>query len=212
MELTKEQIQYIDNYLKDKGIKYWDVRIEMVDHLVSDMENYSGLVDFETLFKRSLKNANWDSNLEFIHIQSWKHTNKIYRKMHFQEIWNCIKQPKYLIGFIMLYLVFYWITTRFPEALKLLSFLVLGFPMLIMLIEIVRSLVKKLGKSVNIQYGFFYFSFGIIMMNLPIQFLPKAYLHIWMPIVMTIYLIMMFAGYKVYRFALKKVLKMKVLM
>ncbi|GAB5563408.1 MAG: hypothetical protein Wins2KO_04710 [Winogradskyella sp.] len=212
MKLTKAQIQYIDDYLKRKGIQYWDVRIEMVDHLVSDIENYSGAADFETLFQRSLKNTNWDGNLETVHIQSWKYTNMMYRKMHFQEILKCLKNPKYLIGFAMLYLMFYWVAFKFPEALKTVAFIVFALPMVVMLIELIKSLIKKLGKSVNMQYGFFYFSFGIIMLNLPIQFLPKAYSHIWLPIVMTIFLVVMFAGYKVYCFALNRVLKMKVAM
>ena len=38
MELTKEQIQYIENRLIKDGVKYWDIRIEMLDHIVSDVE------------------------------------------------------------------------------------------------------------------------------------------------------------------------------
>ena len=39
MELTKQQIQYIDYRLENEGIKYWDILIEMLDHVVSDIEN-----------------------------------------------------------------------------------------------------------------------------------------------------------------------------
>ena len=39
MELTKEQIQYIENRLENEGVKYWDIRIEMLDHIVTDVEN-----------------------------------------------------------------------------------------------------------------------------------------------------------------------------
>ena len=112
----------------------------------------------------------------------------------------------------MLYLIFYLVAFKFPEALKTVAFIVFALPMVVMLIELIKSLIKKLGKSVNMQYGFFYFSFGIIMLNLPIQFLPKAYSHIWLHIVLTIFLVVMFAGYKVYCFALNRVLKMKVAM
>lgn len=38
MELTKQQIKYIDHRLENDGIKYWDIRIEMLDHVVSDVE------------------------------------------------------------------------------------------------------------------------------------------------------------------------------
>jgi hypothetical protein len=36
MELTKQQIQHIENRLIKNGVKYWDIRIEMLDHVVSD--------------------------------------------------------------------------------------------------------------------------------------------------------------------------------
>ena len=39
MELSKEKIQYIENRLKNEGVKYWDIRIEMLDHIVSDVEH-----------------------------------------------------------------------------------------------------------------------------------------------------------------------------
>jgi hypothetical protein len=47
MKLTKEQIQYIDNRLKKEGIKYWDIRIEMIDHVVSDLEKNAKTSDFK---------------------------------------------------------------------------------------------------------------------------------------------------------------------
>ena len=39
MELSKEQIQSIENRLEKNGLKYWDIRIEILDHLVSDIES-----------------------------------------------------------------------------------------------------------------------------------------------------------------------------
>jgi hypothetical protein len=38
MKITKEQIKYIDHRLENNGLKYWDIRIEMVDHVVSDLK------------------------------------------------------------------------------------------------------------------------------------------------------------------------------
>jgi hypothetical protein len=39
MKLTKEQIAYIDNYLKFLNIKSADIRIEILDHLASEIES-----------------------------------------------------------------------------------------------------------------------------------------------------------------------------
>ncbi|RBW59372.1 hypothetical protein DS884_06440 [Tenacibaculum sp. E3R01] len=39
MELTKEQVQQINNFLEAIGVEYIDIRFEMVDHIASDIEN-----------------------------------------------------------------------------------------------------------------------------------------------------------------------------
>lgn len=41
MTLTEEQIKYIDNYLQFLGVKFIDVRLELIDHLASEFENSS---------------------------------------------------------------------------------------------------------------------------------------------------------------------------
>ena len=37
-QLTKEEIQFIDNYLKNSGVEYIDTRAEVVDHVASEIE------------------------------------------------------------------------------------------------------------------------------------------------------------------------------
>jgi len=39
MAISKEEVIYIDNYLKFLGIKYMDIRLEILDHLASEFEN-----------------------------------------------------------------------------------------------------------------------------------------------------------------------------
>lgn len=39
MNITKEEIQFIDNYLIKNEVKYWDVRLELLDHIVSAVED-----------------------------------------------------------------------------------------------------------------------------------------------------------------------------
>lgn len=45
-KLTSEQIQFIDNRLYNMGVKYIDIRYEMVDHIASEIEAMEG--DFGT--------------------------------------------------------------------------------------------------------------------------------------------------------------------
>jgi hypothetical protein len=38
MKLTKENIVFIDKYLQNSGVFYYDVRVEMLDHVATAVE------------------------------------------------------------------------------------------------------------------------------------------------------------------------------
>ncbi|MGJ8760167.1 MAG: hypothetical protein ACSHXA_06455 [Polaribacter sp.] len=52
MELTTQQLQRVEHYLDKKNITYIDVRFEVLDHIVSDIETKmeDKKLDFETVF------------------------------------------------------------------------------------------------------------------------------------------------------------------
>ncbi|WP_237274322.1 hypothetical protein [Tenacibaculum ovolyticum] len=52
MELTKEQIQRVEKYLDKKGVKFIDFRIEIFDHIISQIEQKLAIdnADFKTVF------------------------------------------------------------------------------------------------------------------------------------------------------------------
>lgn len=60
MELTNKQIQRINNYLDIKEIKLIDFRIEIFDHIISEIEQkiFNDNLDFETAFKFVIKKWN----------------------------------------------------------------------------------------------------------------------------------------------------------
>lgn len=209
MKLTKAQIKYIDNYLKNKGIVFWDVRLEMVDHLVSDMESYEDSADFDSRFKQSLINANWPNTLKKVNQEHHKATNKIYRAKLWKEMLYILKTPLYLISLIVVYFALRKIALYDVDVFKFTFVAICCFILVTMIIEIIRIKVKKIGKSINLQYGSFYFSFGSLMINLPIYLMPKDSQFLWFPLIICFYILMTTAGYRVYRTALKKVLKMK---
>ena len=88
MELTKEQIQYIDHRLENDGVKYWDIRIEMLDHVVSDVEKNlkpeNSEYEFKEIVQDAFKSLGWKENFngggfESRNKQGWKNANKFYR-------------------------------------------------------------------------------------------------------------------------------------
>jgi len=38
MKLSEQQIHYINHYLQRSGLQYWDVRMEILDHIVLAVE------------------------------------------------------------------------------------------------------------------------------------------------------------------------------
>ena len=69
MELTQTQIQKVESYLNAKGIKYIDIRLEIFDHIVSDIETemLKENSDFETVFYKVTDK--WNIHLK--HSYSW---------------------------------------------------------------------------------------------------------------------------------------------
>ena len=69
MELTKEQVQKVENYLNTKGIDYIDIRLEVFDHIVSDIESKieNEKLNFETAFK--YVTIKWNKHL--VDTSSW---------------------------------------------------------------------------------------------------------------------------------------------
>lgn len=71
-KLTKDDIQFIDTYLKNSDVIYDDIRIEMVDHVATAIENELAdkkTDDFYTIFKNYMvenKKALIDSNNQFV--------------------------------------------------------------------------------------------------------------------------------------------------
>ncbi|WP_370397807.1 hypothetical protein [Tenacibaculum dicentrarchi] len=64
MELTQEQIQCVENFLSYKKLDYIDVRFEVLDHIISDIEVLLAQgISFEDAFKQST--GKWHNDLEF---------------------------------------------------------------------------------------------------------------------------------------------------
>ncbi len=62
MKLSKEQIQQVEGYLTNKRLKYIDVRYEVLDHMVTDIEQLIELKDQS--FSNASENvfAKWNKN------------------------------------------------------------------------------------------------------------------------------------------------------
>lgn len=213
MELTKEQILYIDDFLKNKGIKYWDIRIEMIDHIVSEIEKNSTNNDFNKSFKNSLDKLGWLGNLSYLNTEGWKNVNRKYRREYHKGFINFFKSYKNVSIFIVFFIAFYSVSEIISfKFFKNLSYILFLLPMALVFIEFGKSLFKKYGKSVNLDYGVSYMIMSFLILNVfpmffrdAVEILQKTAWFILLPI----HYVAFYSGYNLYKKSIIKVENMK---
>ncbi|WP_435414050.1 hypothetical protein [Polaribacter aestuariivivens] len=219
MELTKEQIKYIDNQIANYGVDYWDVRIELVDHTVSYVEvNLKNQEEFKKVVHKAFVNLGWKGTFSHLNTQGWKNTNKFYRKIYVNGFLDFFKNLKNLILFIILFLVYYSISefTSISVFVKF-SYILFFIPGLLFFWKSYVVWRKKIGNSVHKLYGLHYIIctlliFQIIMVSLgksSLFSIPVEYHKLVLFTLMPIHLVFSYSGYQVYKIAIKKVENMK---
>tara|TARA_R110002073_G_scaffold123234_1_gene266805 strand:+ start:93333 stop:93998 length:666 start_codon:yes stop_codon:yes gene_type:complete len=216
MDISKEQIGQIDQLLKKRGIKYWDLRIEMVDHIVSDIELNATTSDFINELELSLNRIGWFGNLNNINKKGWQNVNKKYRKIYFQGFINFFKNPKTLLLFISLF-VTYFTFSRFIEHQIFVksSYILFCLPVFISFFEYYKTWKKKYGKSIHKDYGFSYIFLSFLILNVVFQFVrinngfPLEYHRLILLFLIPFHLVLSYSGYQVYKKAISKVENMR---
>jgi|TARA_B110000967_G_scaffold52861_1_gene54159 hypothetical protein len=213
MKLTKEQIQYIDNRLKKEGIKYWDIRIEMIDHVVSDLEKNAKTSDFKIELDVTLKRIGWSGSLSHINRESWQNVNIKYRREYHKGFVHFFKKFKNVSMLVISLFVFYVVSEMISfNAFKNLSFILFVSPMVFVLIEFVKSAFKKYGRSVNLDYGVTYLIMSFLILNvLPSLFIDQTETvqkSVWF-IILPLHSVAFYSGYHLYKKAIHKVEEMR---
>ena len=210
MELTREQITVIDKYLKNNGIKYWDLRIEMIDHIVSNMELNAQTNDFEKEFKDSLKKTGWQGNLSQVNSEGWQNVNKRYRKEYHRGFVLFFKKLNNVFIFVTCLLAFYILSEMISFTnFKRVSFFLFAAPLAVVIFQYVKAQYKKMGRSVNLDYGFSYLIMSFLTLNsFPTIFKNQTEIFqkmMWF-IILPIHSLAFYSGYILYK---KTILKLE---
>jgi hypothetical protein len=214
MELTTQQIQEIDNCLKKKGIKYWDIRIEMLDHVVTDVEKRLDKGEgLEEAISDSFVTLGWDGKLKYLNKKGWQNTNDKYRREHFKGMLNYFKNIKNILLLVVSILALFFLSEILIfKVFKRVCFILFCLPLILTSSLFIKTLFKKYGKSVNLDYGFFYMSFSFMILpgilslfDNETEFLQKI---IWIAVLL-IHFLSIYSGYKVYKKSISKVENMR---
>ncbi|WP_457617001.1 hypothetical protein [Lutibacter sp.] len=229
MKLTSQQIQYIDDYLKHHKIGYWDVRIEILDHIVNDIEYKmnkgisfnESLIEAHKSFGNSMKML-WNTGIEysiFANGEGYKNllqkkkeqTNKKYRKLYFKSFFNLFKSAKTLSVILLLVALEYTLfNTISSVVLKKINVVLFFVPMLITFVIISFQYLKK-NNSINLEYATFYVTLSFLVLNMLLQlsnflefkefFINKNLLF---SIISVLNLLFFYTGFKMYLASIKK--------
>ncbi|MHB0756505.1 hypothetical protein [Polaribacter sp. M15] len=108
MELSKEQLLQIDNYIFSCGIKYYDVRTEIVDHFANILEERLAKnpdLDFKKEIRNIHRNFS-DSGFSKLLKEKTKSVNKKFYKQSFIHLIRFFKLPKIVVTVAVFYLLF----------------------------------------------------------------------------------------------------------
>jgi len=170
MKLTKEEIKFIDNYLIKNEVKYWDVRLELLDHIVSAVEDkmtHGGISFNEALlevhhgFGNRIHNG-YTYNLDFnkalfiddkgfkkFTLQKQKEISRKHRVNYRKTLVSFLISKPFILEFLILLLVVYTLY-QFNPKIAFLAVMIVCL-MLEVLKICIGSFEKANRKSLNMQ-------------------------------------------------------------
>jgi hypothetical protein len=122
MKLTTEQIEYVQNYIISKDIKYYELQIELTDHMVTSMEEF-WKKDPELTFHQVKYYAEdkFDRNgFNAIEKERMLILQKEYNSSRLKMVKAYLSFPK-IIGTVLAVLVIYKISFYFQDSIKFIS-------------------------------------------------------------------------------------------
>lgn len=165
MALSKDQIESIDAHFKNAGISYWDIRLEMTDHIASRLESMNGSYDFKSAFHFILEDLGWSGNLKWLERQRLFGINKIVRAEYVKGFLGYFTNVKSLL-LVILFLALYYGLYSFVsfKVFSWISFLIFILPIFYVIFHslLLYFRIKKVG---FLNYGTFYVSFSMLMFN-----------------------------------------------
>ncbi|PCI34874.1 MAG: hypothetical protein COB60_04970 [Flavobacteriaceae bacterium] len=228
MQLTKQQVTYIDDYLKHHKVKYWDIRIELLDHIVTKTE---------VLMREGLS---FDKALEEVHVSFGNHLRKYHhstidydifvngdgyasfveekrdalfkkyrreRKEEFNTVFGPIEKK---IGLIVFCVLLFLLTKNLSDKVFVGLFAVLAYlPIFSMFFLGIKNFFKyRIKNSLNIQTAFTVSILGVGFLNLTLQLGPRVlnweHLRALFAIMAIFQFVFTYLGLKVYRKSLKE--------
>ncbi|PCI11797.1 MAG: hypothetical protein COB73_01025 [Flavobacteriaceae bacterium] len=202
MKLTQKQIQFIENYLIEQGVKYWDVRIELIDHIVSEIECKKDLsLDFKKEVINISNNLGYNSYSVRKRLnEKTKSIRKHYNKLiitNAKRLFTSLKSVILIVFILCIYtsLYVYFSATLFVKlgiAIYLISFILVSMSVTPQLIKRKRSIYLDNACSIIISPFLIFNGFFVLVNNIEAKSIALLF-------VLPIYLLFTYCCWLVYR-------------
>ncbi|WP_296315208.1 hypothetical protein [Winogradskyella sp. UBA3174] len=195
MKLSKEEIQFIDNYLIKNEVKYWDVRLELLDHIVSAVEDKivnngisfneallevhrgfgNQFIEFGVAKSDVFEKGLYQSNIGFKKFirQKQKEVGRKYRKITWKHLKIKFTNIQFLIEYIAFVLLFISIYKFSPKSSFLIGLLVLILPNIYSVYYFFKDKSARKSLSFSMATGSAMFLWS--MYNLSFYILKESY-------------------------------------
>ena len=142
MKLTNEQIEYVENYIISKDIKWYELQVELTDHMVTSMEEFweqNPDLSFEQVKENTFKKFT-KPELKAIEKQRTNILGKEFRHSQWKMIKEYLQFPKIFATLILLFLS-YNLLLYFTKPLRSIAIL-FGF-LLVLYIPFIFNYFKN---------------------------------------------------------------------
>ncbi|MFT7336099.1 MAG: hypothetical protein ACI9M1_002048 [Porticoccaceae bacterium] len=167
MKLTTEQIEYVENYIISKDIKYYELQIELTDHMVTSMEEF-WKKDPELTFhqvKYYAEDKFGRNGFNAIEVERTQILRKEFKRAQLKMVAEYFKFPKIISAILLAFLAFK-ASFYFDEPVNFVKnlFLLLATLFIPALYSFYtnRKIKEKRFLELNISHGIFTGIFGLM--------------------------------------------------
>jgi hypothetical protein len=167
MKLTNQQIEYVENYIISKDIKWYELQIELTDHMVTSMEEF-WKKDTELTFhqvKYYAEDKFGRNGFKAIEEERTQILIKEFKRAQLKMIAEYFKFPKIILAILLAFLAFK-ASFYFDEPIKFVKnlFLLLATLFIPALYSFFtnRKIKEKRFLELNISHGTFTGIFGLL--------------------------------------------------
>jgi len=172
-QLTKLEIQQIFQFVEKQEIKFFDIQLEIVDHIASEIEQNWDFFPTHWTFEQKMLDVYCKGRLNLIQVEKGKAFEKWFYSYCFKYVKSFFTWPKIGVSFLLIFLVFAIISSANNPLVYGKRFMSYTLILPFSLVTIITFLWQFIGKRFK-HYNMLILS--AISVGLPSVFLTSVFL------------------------------------